>query len=208
MNNLGKALYEQALKTTIQFGAPGRPNAVAINNAAIYKRNFKGADQKITPKDGGRSFVKKGRRFTLALTEELFNALCNEKGECSYNVWAFGGEEDPDLKLYTMEVIVNMASSYPPTALLYTAKKNGNWDISEPLTDTSIGILDEVDSMNIERVDLVLNPYDKDKTGNFTLYLNSIKMSQKYIEDMDDYWSVNAHLEDNAPRRGDDPNID
>lgn len=208
MNNLGKALYEQALKTTIQFGAPGRPNAVAINNAAIYKRNFKGVDQKITPKDGGRSFVKKGRRFTLALTEDLFNALCDEKGQCAYGVWAFGGEEEPDLKLYTIEVIVNMASSYPPTALLYTAKKSGQWDISEPLTDTSIGILDEVDSMNIERVDLILNPYDKDKTGNFTLYLNSIKMSQKYIEDEDAYWSANAHLEDDTPRRGDDPNVD
>ena len=208
MNNLGKALYEQALKTTIQFGMQGRPNAIMLSNAAIYKRNFKGADQKITPKDGGRSFVKKGRRFTLALTEEIFEAICNEKGNCSYNVWAFGGEEEPDLKLYTVEVIVNMASSYPPSALLYTAKKNGSWDISEPLTDTSIGVLDEVDSMNIDRVDLVLNPYDKDKTGNFTLYLNSIKMSQKYIEDGDDYWSANSHLEDEAPRRGDDPNID
>ena len=208
MNSLGKALYEQALKTTITFGAPGRPNAVAINNAAIYKRNFKGADQKITPKDGGRSFVKKGRRFTLALTEDLFNALRDEKGECSYNVWAFGGEEDPDLKLYCIEVIVNMASSYPPTALLYTARKDGKWDISDPLTDTSIGILDEVDYLNIERVDIVVNPYDKDKTGNFTLYLNSIKMAQKHIEDGDDYWSANIHIDEEMPRRGDDPNVD
>lgn len=208
MNNLGKALYEQALKTTIQFGAPGRPNAVVINNAAIYKRNFKGVDQKITPKDGGRSFVKKGRRFTLALTEEIFAALCKEKGECAHGEWHFGGEEEPDLVLYNLEVVVNMSSNYPPSALLYTAKKHGGWDISEPLTDTSIGVLDEVDALNIERVDLVLNPYDKDKTGNFTLYLNSIKMSQKYIEDGDDYWNANAHLETEAPRRGDDPNID
>lgn len=208
MNNLGKALYEQALQTKISFGQPRRPNAVVIENAAIYKRNFKGADQKITPKDGGRSFVKKGRRFTLALTEETMSMLCNAKGNCSYNVWAFGGEEEPDLKLYCVEVLVNMASSYPPNALLFTKTKSGKWDISEPLTDTSISILDEVDYMNIERVDLVLNAYDKDKDGNFTLYLNSIKMSQKYIEDSDDYWSANAHLENESPKSGDDPNID
>lgn len=208
MNNLGKALYERALKSQMVFGAPGRPNVVTIKDAAIYKRNFKGIEQKITPKDGGRSFVKKGRRFQLALTEELFNALTAEKGQCTHNVWAFGGEEDPDLKLYCVEVIVNMASSYPPSAQLYTIDANGRMHPSEPLTDTSIGILDDVNDYDIERVDLVLNPYDKDKTGNFTLYLNSIKMSQKHIEDSDGYWSIGEELPDNSPRRGDDPNVD
>lgn len=208
MNNLGKALYEKALKSEIVFGAPGRPNAIIIKDAAIYKRNFKGVDQKITPKDGGKSFTKKGRRFSLALTEELFVALTNEKGNCSYNIWAFGGDEDPDLKLFTVEVVVNMSSSYPPNAQLYTIDAYGKMHMSEPLTDTSIGILDDVNDYDIERVDLVLNPYDKDKTGNFTLYLNSIKMSQKHIEDSDSYWSVGEELPDNSPRRGDDPNVD
>lgn len=205
MNQKGKHLYEIAVNTTMQFGMPGRPNAVVINNAAIDKRNFKGVDIPITPKNGGRSFIKKGRRFTLCLTENLFSALCNEKGKCAYTEWAFGGEEDPDVKLYCIEVIVNMASSYPPEAKLYISDENGKWENEHPesLTDTSIGVLDEVELLDIDRVDLILNPYDRDKTGNFTFYLNSIKMAQKYVDSADDaYWT------NSVPRRGDDPNID
>lgn len=208
MNNLGKNLYERALKSKLIFGAPGRPNVITIKNAAIFKRNFKGVDQKITPKDGGRSFVKKGRRFSLALTEDLFNAITVEKGQCNHTVWAFGGEEDPDLKLYCVEVIVNMASNYPPSAQLFTIDADGKVNPSEPLTDTSIGTLDELNDYDIDRVDVVLNPYDKDKIGSFTLYLNSIKIRQKHIEDSDDFLIVGDMAADNSPRRGDDPNVD
>lgn len=205
MNNQGKNLFERALETTMQFGNRRSPNAVVFNNAVIIKRNFAGKD--ISCKDSkGRPFTKKGRRFTLVLTEDMFNALCAEKGTCTYGIWAFAPEEDPNLKVYTIEVNIKMDSPNPPVCKLYT-KSNGKTDITL-LTDTNLGIIDEIYDCDIERVDLTVSPYDPEKIGKFTLYLRDLKISQNYIEENDSYWNNFEMTEDNMPFPGSDPNQD
>ena len=204
MNNTGKNLFERALQSTLQFGTRRSPNAIVIQNAVIIKRNFAGKD--IPCKDSkGKTFIKKGRRFTLVLTEDLFNALVQEKGNCSHSIWAFD-KENPDLKVYTIEVNVRMESSNPPMCKLFT-KRNKTTDVNI-LDSTNIGILDEIYDIDIERIDLVLNPYDPDHTGNFTLWLRDLKLSQNEIEDSDDYWSNLNAEEDALPFTPTDPNLD
>lgn len=186
MNNQGKNLFERALETKMQFGTRRSQNAVVFENAVIIKRNFAGKDIPCKDKKG-KTFVKKGRRFTLVLTEEMFNALCAEKGECSYGIWAFAPEE-PDLKVYTIEVNVKMESANPPSCKLYT-KNGGKADVSV-LNSTNLAILDEIYECDIERIDVTVNPYDPEKTGHFTLWLRDLKMSQIEIEDSDSYWKT------------------
>ena len=204
MNNQGKNLFERALETKMQFGTRRSQNAIVFENAVIIKRNFAGKD--IPCKDRkGKSFVKKGRRFTLVLTEDMFKALVAEKGECSYGIWAFAPEENPDLKVYTIEVRAMMESANPPVCKLYTIH-NGKNDVTI-LNSTNLGVLDEIYECDIERVDLTLNPYDPDKTGHFTLWLRDLKMSQKVIEDNDTYWNDMELTDDNLPFNS-DPNED
>lgn len=204
MNNQGKNLFERALETKMQFGTRRSPNAVVFENAVIIKRNFAGRDVTGKRKDG-KTFTKKGRRFTLVLTKEMFDALCAEKGECSYGIWAFAPEEDPELKVYTVDVNVKMESANPPTCKLYT-KNSGKANVSI-LNSTNLGLLDEIYECDIERVDITLNPYDPDKTGHFTLWLRDLKMSQIEIEDNDSYWN-NIIVDDMDVMPFGDPNED
>lgn len=203
MNNQAKNLFERALETRMIFGTRKSSSAVCFENAVIIKRNFAGKD--IPCKDrNGRSFVKKGRRFTLVLTEDMFNALKEAKGDCSYGIWQFAPDENPELKVYTVEVNIKMESNNPPTCALYT-KNNGRVNVSV-LDSTSIGILDEIYECDIERIDITVNPYDPDKVGHFTLWLRDIKLSQNEIEDSDAYWN-NMVAGDNVPYNA-DPNQD
>lgn len=192
MNNQAKNLFERALETTMEFGNRRSPNAICLSNAVIIKRNFAGRDIPGKRKDG-RPFVKQGRRFVLVLTEDMFNALCNEKGECVYGIWQFD-PENPDLKVYTIEVRIKMESANPPVCRLYT-KRNGKVDISL-LNSTNLGILDEIYECDIERIDMTLNAYDPDKTGHFTLWLRDLKLSQNEIEEGDDYWNNMGSADD------------
>lgn len=204
MNNQGKNLFERALETKMQFGTRRSPNAVVFENAVIIKRNFAGKDITGKRKDG-KTFTKKGRRFTLVLTKEMFDALCAEKGECSYGIWAFAPEENPDLKVYTIEVNVKMESANPPSCKLYT-KSNGKANVSI-LNSTNLGLLDEIYECDIERVDITVNPYDPDKSGHFTLWLRDLKLSQIEIEDNDSYWN-NMIVDDMEVMPFGDPNED
>lgn len=185
MNSQGKNLFERALETSIEFGNRRSPNVIVVKNAVIIKRNFAGKDIPGKRKDG-KPFVKKGRRFTWVLTEDLFNALTAEKGECTFGIWAFS-QENPDLKVYTIEVNIKMESDNPPTLLLYTSN-NGRTVVTE-LNSTNMGTLDVIQEIDIERVDLTLNPYDPEKSGHFTLWLRDLKLKQNEIEDSDSYWN-------------------
>ena len=196
MNSQGKNLFERALETQLQFGTRRSPNAIVLTNAVIIKRNFAGKDIECKTKTG-KPFKKTGRRFTLVLTEELFNALCAEKGNCTYGIWAFAPEEDPNLKVYTIEVRLKMESDNPPVCKLYT-KNNGKTDVSV-LNSTNLAILDSIWECDIERVDLTLSAYDPEKTGTFTLWLRDLKMSQTAIEDNDNYWAEFDINEDSLP---------
>lgn len=194
MNTQGKNLFDRALETEMILGTRRNPNAIEFKKAVIIKRNFEGRD--ITGKQkNGKSFVKKGRRFTLVLTEDMFNALTEAKGECSHGIWNFGGEENPDLKLCTIEVRINMDSANPPSCKLYTAAGNGSNERNVTvLSSTNLGVLDTIYESDIERVDILVNPYDPDKIGHFTLWLRDIKLSQLELEDSDEYWNVTSDL--------------
>lgn len=202
MNNQGKNLFERAQLTSMTFGNRRSPNVIVFENAVIIKRNFAGRDIQGKRKDG-RPFVKQGRRFTLVLTEDMFNALKAEKGECSYGIWQFA-PEDPDLKVYTIEVNVKMESANPPMCRLYT-KRDGKANVTI-LNSANMGILDEIYECDIERIDMTLNPYDPDNTGHFTLWLRDLKMSQNEIEDSDEYWN-NMITDDELPWN-EDPNTE
>ncbi len=189
MNNQGKNLFERALETEMVFGTQFNPNAVLFKNAVIIKKNFKGQEITITPKNGKRPFKKVGPRFDLVLTEEMFNALVAEKGNCRYQIWNFD-QENPDLKVYEIEVCIKMDSAKKPNIQLIT-KNNGRVNI-ESLNAYNLAILDEIDSINTERVDLVVNPYDPNKLGEFSLWLRSMKYVQvEVLDDIsndDEYW--------------------
>lgn len=186
MNNQGKNLFERALETKMQFGTRRSQNAIVFENAVIIKRNFAGRDIPGKTKEG-RSFIKTGRRFVLVLTEDMFQALCAEKGTCKYGIWAFDPEENPDLKVYLIEVKIKMESNNPPVLKLYTT--NGSKKNVSILNSANMGVLDEIYECDIERIDLTVNPYDPDRTGSFTLWLRDLKLSQTKVEEGDGYWS-------------------
>ena len=179
MNNKGKYYYDNALKTTVQFGTRHKPNCIVIRGASISKRNFSGnADR----------FGNTKRIFWINLTEDLFNAIVAEKGNCNYSVWEFAAPEDTEPKLYQIKVQVNYASANQPKAFLYTrANKDADYLKETELTDVTIGSLDHLYDEDIENIDLYLNPYDRKKDGNFTLYLNRIEVTMKYIEEDESY---------------------
>jgi len=212
MNNQAKNLFERALETTMQFGTQKSPNAVMFKNAVIIKRNFKGAEQVVTPKNGGRPFKKVGPRFTLVLTEDMLQALRDAKGNCRYSMWQFD-EENPDLKVFEIEVNIKMDSSNPPVIQLIT--KKGGVVKPKTLKSHNLAILDEPDSIDIERVDLIVNPYDPSKSGNFTLWLRQMKVVLREVQDDisadDEYWAEIERqiLEDELPEEVEfDPNQD
>ena len=195
MNNQGKNLFERALETKLVFGTRKSPNAIVFEDAVIIKRNFAGRDIHGKRSDG-RPFVKQGRTFTLVLTEDMFNALCAEKGECRYGIWNFD-KEDPELKVYTVEVKLKMESNNPPSCTLYTTR-NGKTDISV-LNSANLGVLDEIYDVDIERVDIVVNPYDPEKTGHFTLWLRDLKLKQTAIEESNQFWDDLLKGDDELP---------
>lgn len=192
MNNQGKNLFERALETEMIFGTQTNPNAIKLKNAVIIKPNFKGEEITITPKNGGRPFKKVGPRFTLVLTEDMFNVLCQEKGTCKYNIWQFD-PENPDLKVFTVEVCIKMDSAKKQQPIIELITKSHGRVNHETLTAYNLAILDEIEPINVERVDMVLNPYDPNKAGMFTLWLRSMKYVQKEIvddiSDGDEYWA-------------------
>jgi hypothetical protein len=212
MNQKGKNLFEQALQTTMRFGNNTSPYVVCFENAAIMQTNFEGRDIVVTPKNGGRPFTKQGRRFTLVLTEEMFNALRQEKGDCSHGVWQFD-DENPDLKLYTIEVNLKFESKIIPECELWQMKKGRfTRDSRKVLNSTTVGNLDALyQNMAVERTDLVLNPYDPYKSGKFTLWVREIRVAQKEIDDSNSYWNVTIDEVDPNEIFNDmsmDPNLD
>ena len=211
MNNQAKNLFERALETTMQFGVQKNPNAIMFKNAVIIKRNFKGTEQVITPKNGGRPFKKVGPRFVLVLTEDMLNALLESKGKCRYSMWQFD-DENPDLNVFEVEVSIKMDSEKAPDIQLIT-RNNGQIKL-EKLKSFNLGILDEPDSIDIERVDLVVNPYDPTNSGNFTLWLRQMKfVLREVVDDItadDEYWSdiQRQILNGELPEDIEDPNED
>ncbi len=212
MNKRAEDLYKRALQTSMIFGNEKSPYVVCFENAVIKNTNFEGKDIVITPKNGGRPFTKQGRRFELVLTEDMFKALCAEKGECSHGVWAFD-EENPDLKLYTIEVNLKFESKIIPVCELWQMK-NGRFtrDSRKELNSASIANLDALyREMAVERTDLVVNPYDPYKSGKFTLWVREIRVAQKEIDDSKGFWSVQIDEVDPNEIFNDmkmDPNVD
>ena len=131
-----------------------------IDEARIIFRNFSGRGSKFN-RDGDRNFA------VVIPDQELADALM-EKG---WNVRIKPAREEGDAPFMYLPVKVKFNDRGPHVYLKTGTSLN-------KLDEETIGILDDVDIMN---VDLDIRPYDwevNDKTGR-TAYLQSISVTQE-----------------------------
>ena len=122
---------------------------LSIENAVIIWTNFEGRPTKFNPAGGKRTFA-------LVLNEEMGEELKSEGWNIKYSE---PREEGDDILIYT-EIVVNMDSKYPPKVTLYSdfrGRKTAN-----PLDADTIS---ELDTINIENVDLVIHPYEHGRSA-------------------------------------------
>lgn len=143
---------------------PGRPGSVTIRDARIIFRNFSG-------KEG--MYNREGdRNFAVILDSEIAERLKQDEWNVKYLKPREEGEEPTPY--------VSVAVSYrqrPPTAILVSSRGRTS------LGEEDIHILDIVD---IERVDLVINPSRWTQPGGKTgikAYLQSIYVTM-YEDDL------------------------
>lgn len=131
-----------------------------IDEARIIFRNFSGRGSKFN-RDGDRNFA------VVIPDQELADALMEE----GWNVRIKPAREEGDAPFMYLPVKVKFNDRGPHVYLKTGTSLN-------KLDEETIGILDDVDIMN---VDLDIRPYDwevNDKTGR-TAYLQSISVTQE-----------------------------
>lgn len=131
-----------------------------IDEARIIFRNFSGKGSKFN-RDGDRNFA------VVIPDQELADALMEE----GWNVRIKPAREEGDAPFMYLPVKVKFNDRGPHVYLKTGTSLN-------KLDEETIGILDDVDIMN---VDLDIRPYDwevNDKTGR-TAYLQSISVTQE-----------------------------
>lgn len=131
-----------------------------IDEARIIFRNFSGRGSKFN-RDGDRNFA------VVIPDQELADALMEE----GWNVRIKPAREEGDVPFMYLPVKVKFNDRGPHVYLKTGTSLN-------KLDEETIGILDDVDIMN---VDLDIRPYDwevNDKTGR-TAYLQSISVTQE-----------------------------
>lgn len=131
-----------------------------IDEARIIFRNFSGRGSKFN-RDGDRNFA------VVIPDQELADALMEE----GWNVRIKPAREEGDSPFMYLPVKVKFNDRGPHVYLKTGTSLN-------KLDEETIGILDDVDIMN---VDLDIRPYDwevNDKTGR-TAYLQSISVTQE-----------------------------
>lgn len=154
---------------------------VEIDNAQITWRNFSGR---------GDAYNREGdRNFALIIpNEEIANALVNDKNKdgVGWNVKVRPPRNEGDDPFMFLKVKVKFSERGPKIYLV-------SGDRSNLLDEDSVSILDSID---IERVDLDLRPYDNDFNGKpyRSAYLNAIRVTQvvdrfasRYSEVDDDF---------------------
>lgn len=137
---------------------------VTIHDAHIIFRNFQGR---------AGDFNKEGERsFTVVLPEEIAKAMIEDGWTTVKERQAYG--EEPGVMEYRMDVTVQYDKGRPPRCVLINS--NGRLELGA----AEVAVLDFVE---IEHVDLTLNPYEWDVQGKQGVkpYLKTIFV--KAVED-------------------------
>lgn len=131
-----------------------------IDDAAIIYRNFEGRGDKFN-REGDRNFA------VIIPTEDLADQLVNE----GWNVKIKPPRDDQDTPFMYLPVKVKFNDRGPNCYLVTAGRVN-------KLDEESIGILDDVDILN---VNLDIRPYDWDVNGKSgrTAYLQGIEVTQR-----------------------------
>lgn len=123
---------------------------LSVENAVIIWSNFEGRPTTFNPAGGKRT-------FTLVLSEEWADILRAE----GWNVKYREPKEEGDDPLIFTEIVVNMASKYPPRVAVYSQFR-GRKNVAY-LDERNIKQLDEID---IQSIDVVIHPYEHGRSAS------------------------------------------
>lgn len=145
-------------------------NNIEFEDARIMFKNFRGRPTKFKPNGGSRNFC-------VAIPDaELATALAND----GWNIRVLAPRDEDDMPLNYLQVEVNYGGYNPPHVYTFA---NG---VRTELDEDTIG---ELDTADIESVDLVVRPYNWEVNGRAgvkaylkTAYvtLNLDRFAQKY----------------------------
>lgn len=138
------------------------------NTRFIWSTNFSGDPKR----DNFGSTTRKGNIIisdpdqAQELMDSGFNVKMTKPRE---------GDEEDFIPTYFVSVIANYDTAYPPRIYLVS-------DDSEPrlLDEESIGIIDTV---RVRNINVVLNPYNNQRTGRNSLYVRTMYVEQDLDED-------------------------
>jgi hypothetical protein len=149
-----------------------------LEEQQIMWRNFKG--------EGGTYNREGDRNFNLRLSEKDAQMMIDQ----GWNVKVRQGREEGDETLYTVQVSVNFKGKFPPTVVLITKRNRAT------IPEEMVEMLDYAD---IESVDVILNPYNWNVSGNSGVkaYLKAIYVTIRENVLEEKY----AELEDVSPGR-------
>jgi hypothetical protein len=162
---------------------------ILIEDATILYRNFRGLPTRFNPNGGKMT-------FNVFLDEEIVPDLIRD----GWNVKRLTVREDDDpdiLPQAHMEVIVKFDGFKPPRIVVNTSNNRVEMD------ENTVGTLDFVD---IERVDMIINPHDWDinqKTGikgylkTMFIWINEDYLEKKYAS-LEDLPARAGRIEDDA----------
>ena len=140
---------------------------VSIENTRfIFRTNFSGDPERDSFGSTARkaNIIIPDEELALSLRDEGFNVKQTKPRE---------GEEEDYIPKYFVSISLNYDSEWPPKVYLVTGK-----NMPVLLDEESIGILDDVDILN---VNLDIRPYDWDVNGKAgrTAYLQGIEVTQR-----------------------------
>ena len=116
---------------------------LTVEGAGIIYKNFSGNPTSFNPSGGKPTFA-------LVIPQELADDLVNE----GWNVKEKQPQEEGDESMFYTEIVVNMASQYPPRIHLLT--KSGN---NETMVDITEDTLHELDDNALTDIVLTIHPY-------------------------------------------------
>lgn len=145
-------------------GQHRRLGNVTIEDAQLMFRNFAGEE--------GPYNAAGDRSFSIRLTPEQAEMLLKD----GWNVKTRPPREEGDSEMYYIKVAVSFKNR-PPTVVIVTQRWNSQTKAFEPArTSLPEDFVDLVDSLDIAKADLVLNPYRWNVRGETGIkaYLKSI----------------------------------
>lgn len=139
------------------------------NTKFIFRTNFSGDPERDT-------FGSSTRKANIIIPDRD-QAL--ELRDAGFNVKETKPREDDDIEefqpRYYISVNLNYDSEWPPKVYLVTGR-----NMPVLLDEDSVGILDKIYVLN---VDVVLNPYQNQRTGRCSLYVKTMYVEQSVEDD-------------------------